>query len=119
MALSMRGTIKDQKGTPIAGASVRLVGARELLGGQAGVVRAPAPGGLAWTRSLTGFEGHRWDCWSQFVRESTGMPFNTFMNEVVQQNPVLEADRFRFHGGKHYLLPERVPVPVDLDPTRH
>jgi hypothetical protein len=66
MAICLKGTVKTQAGTPIEGASVRLIGSDEPLG-DVGHAAVHQPGAVSWARTITGFSGHRWNCWQRFV----------------------------------------------------
>jgi hypothetical protein len=65
------------------------------------------PGGVNWTRTVTGFSGSRWDAWVQYVDgQVTGITWEEFKDESLRYNPHLTADGFVFQPGKEYLFPE-------------
>jgi len=107
MAVSLKGTVKTQDGASIESASVRLIGPDEQLGD----VRTAAvyrPGAVSWTRTLTGFYGHRWNCWQKFVmNQVAGITWVEFRDQVVEHNPTLRADGYILRAHKRYKLPEQ------------
>lgn len=65
------------------------------------------PGGVSWTRPLTGFTGNRWQVWQQYVAGQVGgITWEQFKEDVLIYNPHLEADGYVFQAGKQYLLPQ-------------
>ncbi len=113
MAIALRGTIRNDAGQPVKNAAARLMGTRDLLGNVPGAVLGGRLGELSWTRPLTGFSGHRWNCFqAQVMNQVSGITFEEFKDEVVAHNPHLEADGFLFLADKQYLLPEQAPNTV-------
>jgi hypothetical protein len=105
-------------GRPVPDAKVRLLGRAEELGSDP---RAAAydPTAITWTRTLTGFQGHVWNCWQQYVApEVAGITWEEFRVEVLQYNPALAASQGRFKAGQTYLLPElkRFDVAYGIEP---
>ena len=115
---TLRGKVRDSAGKAIPHASVRLSGSRELLDDRPGVILAPRRGAVEWSRTLTGYEGHRWDCWDKHVRAQTGMSFESFRERVLDFNPHLVDDGFVFVAEKRYILPERSFVVAWSRPLR-
>jgi hypothetical protein len=69
-----------------------------------------APSALVeWTRELTGFTGHRWAAWTQFVQgKVAGITWEEFRDEALARNPELAADGNVFQAQKRYKLPQNV-----------
>ena len=113
MTLSLRGVVKDVNGSPVANASVRLIGLETQLGKMRGVVRAPSPDTISWTRQISGFTGHRWACWSEYLDgKIKGITWHEFMKEVLKHNPHLAADGNIFKADKEYLIPQQARTVV-------
>lgn len=108
LAISLKGIVKTQAGTPIEGASVRLIGSEESLGNVSSVA-VRRPGAVSWTRTITGFSGNRWNCWQKFVmNQVAGLTWDEFKDQVVEHNPTLRDDGYVFKANKRYKLPEQV-----------
>ncbi len=108
MAISLKGTVKTQAGTPIGGASVRLIGSGEPLG-DVGPAAVHRPDAVSWTRTITGFSGNRWNCWQKFVmNQVAGITWDEFKDQVVEYNPTLRNEGYLFKANKSYRLPEQV-----------
>jgi hypothetical protein len=116
-AITLEGLVVAD-GQPVATAKVRLLGRAEELGADP---RAAAynPTAIAWTRTLTGFQGTVWNCWQRFVApEVAGMTWEEFRVEVLQYNPTLATSDGQFDAGQAYLLPEfrRFDVTYGIEP---
>jgi hypothetical protein len=108
LAISLKGTVKTRVGTPIEGASVRLIGSEELLG-DVSPAAVHRPGAVSWTRTITGFSGNRWNCWQKFVmNQVAGITWDEFRDQAVEHNPTLPDDGYVFKVNKSYKLPEQV-----------
>jgi len=109
MSISLKGTVQTPTNTPVEGASVYLIGAETLLGdARSAAIRRP--GEVTWSRIITGFSGHRWNCWQKFVmNQVAGITWPEFKKQVLVHNPVLIADGFVFKAEKSYRLPEQAP----------
>lgn len=109
MALSLSGVVKASNGSPVANASIRLIGLPFQLANIPGVIHAPSPGEISWTRKITGFSGHRWACWSEYLNNKIeGITWHQFLELVLHYNPHLATDKAIFRADKTYLLPEQV-----------
>jgi hypothetical protein len=107
MAISLKGTVKTQAGTPIEGASVRLIGSEEPLG-DVGSAALDRPDAVSWTETITDFSGNRWNCWQRFVMNRVaGITWDEFKDQVVEHNPTLRDDGYMFKAEKSYKLPEQ------------
>lgn len=107
MALSLSGVVKAANGSSVANASVRLIGLDIRLKQVPGVIYAPSPDAISWTRKITGFSGHRWGCWSEYLNHKIeGITWHEFLHEVLRYNPDLVADSYIFQAEKEYLIPE-------------
>ena len=110
MTLSLQGRVLTQTGTPVEGASVQLIGSEGPLG-DVGSAAIDRPGAVTWTRTITGFAGHRWNCWQEFVMNVvSGITWEEFKVQVVEHNPALLADGNAFTADKTYTLPEQATV---------
>ncbi|MDH4136559.1 MAG: hypothetical protein OEW09_07590, partial [Anaerolineae bacterium] len=108
LAITLKGTVKTQAGTPIESASVRLIGSEESLG-DVSPASVRRPGAVSWTRTITGFSGNRWNCWQKFVmNQVAGITWDEFKDQAVEHNSALTADGYVFKAGKSYKLPEQV-----------
>lgn len=66
---------------------------------------APA---YTWTRSLMGFAGTRWDCWTKEIQPNVpGIAWAQFVDNALLYNPQLNADGRVFQPAKSYLVPQR------------
>jgi hypothetical protein len=67
----------------------------------------PATLEISWDRTLTGFDGNRWQCWNNFVAGKViGMTWSSFKLAVVEQNhPLLAEDNYIFRADHKYKLP--------------
>lgn len=109
MGLSLRGVVKAANGSPVANASVRLIGLDIRLREVPGVIYAPSPDAISWTRKITGFSGHRWACWSEYLNHKIeGMTWHEFLAEILPYNRHLVADKYVFQPEKEYLIPEQI-----------
>ncbi|MBN1641094.1 MAG: hypothetical protein JXA09_07650 [Anaerolineae bacterium] len=107
MALSLTGSVRTQDGAPIADAAVHLITSAGPLG-EVGAAAVHRPDALSWTRSITGFSGHRWNCWQKFVmKQVAGITWAEFRDQVGEHNPHLQADGYILYADKTYLLPEQ------------
>jgi hypothetical protein len=67
----------------------------------------PAALAITWDRTLTGFAGNRWQCWSQLVAGKViGLSWAQFKAQVVEQNPSLAETGYRFLADQQYALPQ-------------
>jgi phage tail protein X len=114
MAISLRGTVQTQEGRPLEGVIVRLIGSEEPLGD----VRTAAvrrPDAVSWDRIITGYAGHRWNCWQRFVmNQVAGITWAEFRDQVIEQNPVLVSDGYLFKASRRYRLPQQVSDRPDI-----
>ena len=109
MTLSLSGMVKTPNGSPVMNASVRLVGLDVQFAHIPGVVHAPAPDVISWTRKIKGFSGHRWACWSEYLNDKIkGITWHEFLEDVLRHNPHLAADKNIFQAEKTYLIPEQI-----------
>ncbi|MGB0384564.1 MAG: cellulase family glycosylhydrolase [Ardenticatenaceae bacterium] len=112
MAFSLHGMVTSPAGSPIANASVRLIGFEHQLGWMPGAVTAPASESattVVWQRPLTGLTGNRWQVWERFVKDQVrGIKWTEFRDEVVRQNPSLAQGRAIFRATQVYRLPENI-----------
>ena len=78
MAISLAGFIRTPDQDPVGNAVVQLVAPAELLQGVQGAA-IHRQGAVSWTRVLTGFSSHRWNCWQQHVKdEVAGITWDEF-----------------------------------------
>jgi hypothetical protein len=72
---------------------------------------ATPPGGVCWTRPLTGFAGTRSEAWEKAMDDNSRklLTYEQFLLDVITHNPQLQADGFAFLEEKSYLLPELCP----------
>jgi hypothetical protein len=107
MAITLQGTVRTQDNEAVEKASVQLVAPAEPLRGlKAAAVRRP--GAVSWTRTISGFSGHRWNCWQKLVMNVVaGITWDEFEAQVVAYNPVLADDGYVFRADKTYRLPEQ------------
>jgi len=109
MVLSLSGVVQAANGSPVANASVRLIGLDIQLAQIPGVIYAPSPDAISWTRKITGFSGHRWACWSEYLNHKIeGITWHEFLEEVLRYNPHLVADTHIFQAEKEYLIPQQI-----------
>ena len=108
MSISLTGVITDkQDGAPIENATVRLFGAAEPLG-DVDAAAVHHEGAVAWTRTVTNFEGGAWNAWQKYVMNYVaGMTWPEFREQVLEHNPHLADDDGRFLAHKSYTLPEQ------------
>lgn len=93
-------------GRPLAGATVRLTGSYETLGGVRDAALAAATA-VTWTRQVTGFRGAPWHAWRKFVAdEVAGITYAEFQQLVGRYNPKLGESANRFTADQSYWLPE-------------
>ncbi len=107
-AITLRGRVMSA-GEPVASAQVRVIGTIESLGADR---RAAAhdPELVTWTRSISGFGGHAWNCWQRFVlRSVAGITWEQFEARVAAHNPSLRETDGLFERERTYLLPENPP----------
>ena len=94
------------EGRRIAGATVRLLGSQDTLGGVREAA-SEAPTSIRWTRKISGFAGNRWQVWNRFVaREVAGLSWDEFKGLVDIYNPSLAAGSGQFEAERSYVLPE-------------
>ncbi len=97
-------------GQPVAGAVVRLVGDLQQLGSVRGAV-IDLPGGVTWSRPVTGFAGTLRTAWDRFVADAVaGLSWEEFKRQAPIANPTLAVSDGRFVAEERYHLPENVPV---------
>lgn len=61
---------------------------------------------VSWNRTLTNFEGNRWEVWETFVLpHNPGLTWNQFEQDVLLHNPQLVQDQYVFRAHKTYLIP--------------
>ncbi|MEZ4866958.1 MAG: peptidoglycan DD-metalloendopeptidase family protein [Caldilineaceae bacterium] len=113
--LVIQGTVTHH-GQAIAGATVRLMGGQETLGG----VRAAASAAVTsvtWTRRIEGFAGSLWNCWQKYVAaDVAGLTYAEFKELAPRYNPALQASNGRFQADQSYFLPEnRIPAEIVWD----
>lgn len=106
MTITLRGSVLNDAGAPLNGATVQLTASLGVLGAdpQAAVLY---PGGVTWTRSLSGFAGSTWNCWQKHVAQHVaGITWEAFRRDVLDYNPTLRRTGERFEAGQGYVLPE-------------
>jgi hypothetical protein len=106
--LSLAGRIvRSTDYEPVAGATVALSGPAEELGALAGA-QPQAGAHLAWTRTVSGFDGDLYSAWEHFARDVIAWP--EFRTAARSFNPHLDEDEPRFEAELVYSLPELDPV---------
>lgn len=114
MTILLQGTILGSNRQPVDGARIRLIGDADTLGTDS---RAASndPTNVTWTRRVTGFSGHRWAAWVEFVADQVaGISWGEFVNQVVEYNPSLPSAGWVFQAERTYLLPENPPDPDEI-----
>ena len=64
------------------------------------------PQEIAWSRSLTGFAGSRWDCWEAHINGKVPITWEEFRDNALVHNPHLAEDGRLFKPEKSYLVPD-------------
>lgn len=64
---------------------------------------------IAWQRTLTDFQGNRWQCWQRYIAGKVpGLTWLKFKEQVIEQNPTLLEDNAHFLSNKRYQLPQNL-----------
>jgi len=93
-------------GRPFAGATVRLIGTQETLGGVRDAASA-ASTAVTWTQRVTGFSGSVWNGWQKYVASDVaGLTYTEFKRLVGLYNPSLQETANQFAAERTYFLPE-------------
>lgn len=96
-------------GRPVAGATVRLAGSQESLGGARDAALATSTA-VTWTRQVTGFRGSLWTAWRKYVASTVaGLTYAEFTQLAGRYNPKLAESAGRFTADQRYWLPENPP----------
>jgi hypothetical protein len=114
MSIDISEKILSTSGEPISEAEIRLIGPQETMG----TVKDGAilfPGAIVWNRTITDFEGHRWNCWLKFVAQQvSGITFPEFAELMLTHNPSLLETRLVLQADRIYLLPQNKPVSPEI-----
>jgi len=113
LPLDIRGTV-TQAGFAVVGATVRLLGGAETLGGVHSAV-LDAPSYVSWTRRITGVEDPLWYVWLREVaQEVAGISWSEFKHQMADHNPGLADDSYRLRATQTYWLPENRDIAVEI-----
>lgn len=93
---------------PLANVKVRFITQAGYLAQAANRQILPA-GQVDWTRSLTGFNGTRWNCWEQQISGKVPIDWGDFRDNALTYNPHLSDDGRVYQAEKSYLVPEVSP----------
>ncbi len=94
------------RGKPLSGATVRLIGAQETLGGVR-TAASVAASAITWTRRIKGFKGTTLSCWRKYgAAEVAGLSYAEFKTLVARYNPSLQETKGLFQARRTYDLPE-------------
>lgn len=103
--ITMTGVVTSL-GRPVVGATVRLAGNQETLGGAREAALATSTA-VTWTRRVTGFRGSLWTAWRKYVASVVaGLTYAEFAQLVGRYNPKLVESAGRFSVDQSYWLPE-------------
>ena len=62
---------------------------------------------VGWDRTISGFSGNRWLCWQKFVAGRVlGLTWTEFAEQVMAQNPHLDANDGNFYAHHTYQVPQ-------------
>ncbi|MFN2202508.1 MAG: peptidoglycan DD-metalloendopeptidase family protein [Caldilineaceae bacterium] len=103
--VTIRGSVRSGS-MPLAGATVRLLGGQDTLGGVAGAA-AYAPSSAQWTRKESGFEGDLANVWRSLLADgSVPLTWQQFREQALQYNPSLRRSSAQLASNAEYYLPE-------------
>lgn len=97
---------------PVSGATVRLIGSLEQLGGAGRFQELFAldlegsPPVFIWDHTIAGYQGTLHQLWRDVVRATVvGMDFSTFRRQFASYNPSIAQTRGTLQADREYLLP--------------